>query len=202
MTSPSTLKFQYHYHPSHLLWAGIFFLSLLLQTFDWVTAWRFDRVLVDQGNYWLIFSGHVVHFNWMHWLLNMGGLLIVAFFFSSHASVKQWFAVMLVSMLFISAKIYFWVPDIRTYVGLSGILHGLFLYGALREIRYYPTSGIVLLCVLIAKLAWEFFNGAMPGSEEMTGGKVLTESHLFGAIAGVMVWSAEAAWARWVTKSV
>jgi len=190
-TSSAPVKFHYRYHPSHLLWLAIFILSFLLQAFDWVDSWRFDREYVEQGHYWLLLSGHVVHFNWAHWLLNMAGLGIVAFFFSPHASVRQWLSVILVSMLIISGAIVFWVPDIRTYVGLSGVLHGLFLYGALREIRFYPVSGYVLLAVLVAKLAWEFFNGALPGSEEMTGGRVLTESHLFGAIGGVLVWSFE-----------
>ena len=190
-TSSAPLKFHYRYHPSHLLWLAIFILSFLLQAFDWVENWRFDRKYVEQGHYWLLLSGHVVHFNWAHWVLNMTGLGIVAFFFSPHASIRQWLSVILVSMLIISVAIVFWVPDIRTYVGLSGVLHGLFLYGALREIRFYPVSGYVLLAVLVAKLAWEFFNGALPGSEEMTGGRVLTESHLFGAIGGVLVWSFE-----------
>jgi rhomboid family GlyGly-CTERM serine protease len=190
-TSSAPLKFHYVYHPSHLLWLAIFILSFLLQAFDWVDSWRFDRQSVEQGHYWLLLSGHVVHANWAHWVLNMAGLGIVAFFFSPHASVRQWLSVILVSMLVISAAIVFWVPDIRTYVGLSGVLHGLFLYGALREVRIYPVSGYVLLAVLVAKLAWEFFNGALPGSEEMTGGRVLTESHLFGAIGGVLVWSFE-----------
>jgi membrane associated rhomboid family serine protease len=79
-------------------------------------------------------------------------------------------------------------------VGLSGVLHGLFLYGAIREIRYYPTSGYVLLTVLIAKLMWEFFNGALPGSEDMAGGRVLTDAHLLGAIGGISVWLIE--WAK------
>jgi len=74
---------------------------------------------------------------------------------------------------------------------LSGVLHGLFLYGALREIRFYPASGYVLTAVLIAKLIWEFFNGALPGSEQMTGGRVLTEAHLLGAIGGIAVWLVE-----------
>jgi len=71
------------------------------------------------------------------------------------------------------------------------VLHGLFLYGALREIRFYPLSGYVLVTVLLAKLGWEFFNGALPGSEEMVNGRVLTDAHLLGAIGGVTVWLLE-----------
>ena len=191
MTLSSSLKFQYRYHSSHILWLMLFLVSFLLQALDLVEASRFDRNLVEHGDIWLLLTGHIVHLNWSHWLLNMAGLAIVAFFFSPHASFKQWLSVVIVSACVIAAGIWWWLTDIQSYVGLSGVLHGLFLYGALREIRFYPTSGYVLLIVLITKLAWEFFNGALPGSEDMAGGRVLTEAHLLGAVGGVMVWLLE-----------
>lgn len=190
MTTSNPLKFHYKYHSSHVLWLSLFLISLVLQI-DWVDSWRFNRELVAQGKVWLLFSGHIVHLNWSHWLLNMAGLAIVAFFFSSHASFKQWLLVIVFSACVISAGLWWWMIEIRSYVGLSGVLHGLFLYGALREIRFFPVSGYVLVAVLIAKLSWEFFNGALPGSEEMAGGRVLTEAHLLGAIGGIIVWGAE-----------
>ncbi len=191
MTLSSPLKFQYHYHSSHVLWLMLFIVSFMLQAFDLVERWRFDRGLVEQGDVWLLLTGHIVHLNWSHWLLNMAGLAIVAFFFSTHASFKQWFSVVVISACVIAVGIWWWLTDIYSYVGLSGVLHGLFLYGALREIRFYPTSGYVLFVVLMAKLAWEFFNGALPGSEDMAGGRVLTEAHLLGAMGGIMVWLLE-----------
>jgi rhomboid family GlyGly-CTERM serine protease len=191
MTASKPFKFRYQYHSSHILWLIVFLTSCFLQAFDLVDSWRFNRSLVERGDVWLLFSGHIVHLNWSHWLLNMAGLSIVAFFFSGHASVKQWLLVILVSACVISAGIWWWLTDIRFYVGLSGVLHGLFLYGALREIRFYPASGYVLVTVLIGKLLWEFFNGPLPGSEDMAGGRVLTEAHLLGAIGGILVWFVE-----------
>lgn len=191
MTISNLLKFHYQYHSSHILWFILFLLSFSLQAFEWVDSWRFNRGLVAQGEVWLLLSGHIVHLNWSHWLLNMAGLAIVAFFFSAHATFKQWFIVIVVSSSVISAGIWWGMPELRYYVGLSGVLHGLFLYGALREIRFYPVSGYVLTTVLIAKLVWEFFNGALPGSEDMAGGRVLTEAHLLGAIGGILVWFLE-----------
>lgn len=188
---PLALKFRYQYHPSHLLWLLIFMVSTLAQAFDWVSSWQFNRELVVQGDVWLLFTAHLVHLNWSHWVLNMAGLGIVAFFFSPYASFLKWLSVILVSIVTISAGLWWWLPEIRFYVGLSGVLHGLFLYGALRETRVYPLSGYVLVTVLLAKLTWEFFNGALPGSEEMAGGRVLTEAHLLGAIGGVLVWLLE-----------
>lgn len=202
MTPSNSFKFRYEYHSSHILWLILLMMSFILQAFDWVINWRFDRNLVEQGDFWLLFSGHIVHLNWSHWALNMAGLAIVAFFFSAHASIKQWFTVILVSACVINIGIWWGMPEIRTYVGLSGVLHGLFLYGALREIRFYPTSGYVLVAVLIAKLFWEFFNGALPGSEDMTGGRVLTEAHLLGALGGIMVWLVECAKDRFSVNRV
>jgi len=189
LKTPSNLfKFRYQYHSSHLIWFVLFLVSFILQVADWVDAWRFDRTLVEQGHVWLLFSGHIAHLNWSHWLLNMAGLAIVAFFFSNHASFKQWFAVLIVSACAINIVLWWWMVEISSYVGLSGVLHGLFIYGALREVRFYPVSGYVLVAVLLAKLTWEFFNGALPGSEDMAGGRVLTEAHLLGAVGGVIVW--------------
>ncbi len=191
MTISIPQKFRYHYHASHLLWLTLLLISGFLQVFDWAESWRFNRNLVEQGNLWLLFSGHIVHLNGSHWLLNMAGVSIVAFFFSAHASCKQWLLVILVSICVINVGLWWWLTDIYYYVGLSGVLHGLFLYGALREIRFYPVSGYVLVVVLLAKLSWEFFNGALPGSEEMAGGRVLTEAHLLGAVGGTLVWVVE-----------
>ncbi len=188
MTKVSQTKFKFQYQPVYGLWLLVVIISGVLQAGGWVNSWRYDRLRVAEGDWWLILSGNMVHLNWSHWLLNMAGLGIVAVFFSAYASAKQWLLVMLVSALLIGVGVNWLDLDIRYYVGLSGVLHGLFVFGALREIRYYPVSGYVLLAVLVAKLVWEFFNGALPGSEAFVGGRVLTHAHLYGAVGGLMVW--------------
>lgn len=170
---------------NHLLWLGILLLSTILQAGGWVDAWRYDSRLISDHQLWRLFSGHLVHLNWAHWGLNMAGLAIVAFFFSAYGSLWQWLVVCLVSALFVSTGLFWWNHEVVSYVGLSGVLHGLFIYGAIREIRHYPASGYVLLLLLTGKLAWEVFNGPLPGSEEMTKGRVVTDAHLYGAIGGV-----------------
>ncbi len=195
LTNPNALR----WHRIHWLWLLIVLLSAALQAADLVPVWRFDRRLISDRHYWLLFSAHMVHLNWTHWALNMAGLGIVAFFFSSYGRLWQWLCVLWLSALFVSLGIYWWNPEVVTYVGLSGVLHGLFLYGALRETRHFPLSGYVLLLLLIGKLAWEFFNGAMPGSESMTRGHVVTDAHLYGAIGGVVSF-ALLVLAEWLTR--
>lgn len=171
---------------SHVLWLFLFVICFSLQSAGLVSTFQFDRSLIDQGHYWLLLTGHLVHLNWAHWALNMAGLVVVGVFFSQYGSILDWLIVLLFSALVIGLGLYWFHPELSWYVGLSGVLHGLFIYGAIREIRFYPFSGYVLLLLLTGKLFWEYMNGALPGSEEMTGGRVLVEAHLYGAIAGLV----------------
>ncbi len=178
---------------NHVLWLFLFVICFSLQSAGLVSTFQFDRTLIDQGDYWLLLSGHLVHLNWTHWALNMAGLVIVAVFFSLYGSILDWLFVLLFSAAVIGLGLYWFHPELVWYVGLSGVLHGLFIYGAIREIRYYPFSGYVLVLLLAGKLFWEYMNGALPGSEQMTGGRVLVEAHLYGAMAGLaavfLTWS-------------
>jgi len=171
---------------TRVLWLFLFVLCFSLQSADMSSVLQFDRQLIDQGDYWLLLTGHLVHLNWTHWLLNMVGLAIVAVFFSLYGSLFDWLFVLLFSALVTGLGLYWFHPELIWYVGLSGVLHGLFIYGAVREIRFYPFSGYLLLALLCAKLIWEYTSGPLPGSEALTGGRIVVEAHLYGAIAGIV----------------
>jgi rhomboid family GlyGly-CTERM serine protease len=181
---PVTNRFYLHW--SHGLWLLVLLLTAVLQFGNQVESWRFDRSLIENGHYWLLLSGHFVHLNWTHWGLNMAGLGIVAFFFTAYGNVLWWSFVIAISSVFVGLGLYWLNTNVGTYVGLSGVLHGLFIFGALREARFYPTSGYALLVLLVGKLIWEFLYGALPGSEELTAGHVITDAHLYGAIGGAV----------------
>ncbi|TNF36792.1 MAG: rhombosortase, partial [Gammaproteobacteria bacterium] len=166
------------------LWWLLFGLCLLLQGLDLAKPLRFDRDLIAQGHLWLVISGHLVHLNWHHFWLNMAGLLLVAIFFHGYCSTGMWLLQLLWSALLVSLGLYVLNPELSAYVGLSGVLHGLFIVGAWYEARRHPLSGWVLLLLLVVKLVWEQLSGALPGSEAMTGGHVVVDAHLYGAISG------------------
>ena len=169
----------------HVFWLILLFVCLLLQAMGLADSLRFDRALIEQGDYWLLLSAHFVHLNWNHLWLNLAGLVLVMVFFGRYCALIAWSAVILLSALSVALGLFWFNEDIYWYVGLSGILHGLFVVGAWHEYRHYAKSGAVLILLLVAKLIWEQVSGALPGSESMTGGHVVVDAHLYGALGGL-----------------
>ena len=173
-----------HWFRARKLWLVLFLLALAVQFFQLEPFFRLDRELIAQWQLWRLLTAHISHLNWPHFLLNMAGLLMVMVFFSAYRSQAYWLGALLFIAMLVSAGL---LLDGRLdrYVGLSGVLHGLFIMGAWWEMKQHRYSGLMLLVLITAKLIWEQAFGALPGSEQMTGGRVAVNAHLYGALAGV-----------------
>ncbi len=167
---------------------------------DSVAEWlRYDRVALAHGEYWRLLTAHLTHLGWSHLLLNLAGLFLLQALVGDVLSRCEWLWLMLFSALCISAGLWLFEPQLRWYVGLSGVLHGVLLGGALLQSLGGHREGVYLLVITLAKLLWEQLAGPMPGSEATAGGKVIVNAHLYGAIAGgvfvMLLWS-RPAWRR------
>lgn len=180
--SMQTFKWQ----SGHTYWLILMAVCVLLQWLDFAEIMRFDRAAIEQGHLGLLLSGNLVHLNWSHLWLNTAGLLMVAIFFSHYLSCYSWIILTIWSGMLVGFCLYIFNPEIFWYVGMSGVLHGLFIVGAWQEFRHHKVSGLSILSLLIIKLIWEQSAGALPSSEAMAGGRVVVDSHLYGAIAGVL----------------
>jgi rhomboid family GlyGly-CTERM serine protease len=171
-----------------LLFAALVLLSLLGEQGRLLL--RYEREAVLQGEYWRLLTGHLVHGNWLHLLLNGAGLGLVAALFPHHYSTRQWLLIGLLSLVAIDIGFVFWEPQLSWYVGLSGILHGALAAGAIAWWRYETRRLALALSVIFAgKLLWEQLHGALP----LSGGlAVVVDAHLYGAaggvIAGTILW--------------
>ncbi len=174
------------WHSHWLVWVLLFSLSGLFQLAGWMERLRFDRELLEQGDLLLLFSSQLVHLNWPHWALNMAGLGMIALLFGRYATSYYWGWVTVVSALAVGLGLWTLNPELRWYVGLSGALHGLMMAGILLEMRVNRFAGGFLLLLIVAKLVWEQLGGAMPGSERLIEGRVVVDSHLYGAIGGAL----------------
>ncbi len=167
-------------------WMVLLFCCVFLQWQGLDDSLRFDRRAIEQGRMWLLLSGNLVHLGWPHLWMNMAGLLLTGVFFGRYVPLRVWVLLLLFSGLSVGIGLYLFTPELNYYVGLSGVLHGLFVMGAWLERRLYPLAGYGLLTLMAAKLAWEQLAGPMPGSESMIGGAVAVDAHLYGAMSGAL----------------
>jgi len=146
---------------------------------------RYEReLLLSQP--WRLVTAHIVHLGWSHLLLNLAGLALVWALVGEYLDSRWWLLVLAVSAAAVSGGLCLFDPALQWYVGLSGVLHGLLVAGAIAGLAKRRTEALLLLGVVAAKLIWEQLSGPLPGSEASAGGAVVVDAHLFGAIAGLV----------------
>ncbi len=151
---------------------------------------RYQRALLWDGELWRFFTANFIHIGWSHWSMNMAGLALVYMLVGVQFGVWQWLFITLGSSLGVSVGLFALNPDLNWYVGFSGALHGLLVAGTVAEIyrqrgRQRGFGALLLACVA-GKLAWEQWVGSLPGSAAIAGAPVVVDSHLYGAVAGLV----------------
>lgn len=145
---------------------------------------QYERPAILDGQIWRLWTAHVVHLGWSHYLLNAAGLWLVWVLFRHTASTAVWCWHFLFAGFAIGLGLLWLNPDLVWYVGLSGVLHALFIAGLAADMREHTALGTLVLLAFAAKLLLEQTYGPLPGSEQSAGGPVVVDAHLYGAIAG------------------
>lgn len=141
---------------------------------------RYDRLALENGEYWRLLTGHLVHLSWAHLWPNLAAMAVIGALFQDTFRASDWVLTGLVSAAAIDAGLYLLDPNLQWYVGLSGVLHGYVAAGAVEWILRRQALGWVLALGLAGKLAYEQTVGAMPFSTGL-GGDVIVAAHLYGA---------------------
>jgi rhomboid family GlyGly-CTERM serine protease len=140
-------------------------------------ALRYDAEAITAGQWWRLLTGNLVHLGWWHLFLNEVGLLVLVLLCPERLAWSVWVRRVVLIGLGMSAGLYFFVPSTGWYVGMSGVIHGLFLLGLGRQIverRDLIAAGC--LAYLVGKIS----------DETAIGGKVLVESHLYGSLSALI----------------
>ncbi len=145
---------------------------------------KYDRPAIESGEIWRFLTAHFAHLNNAHLALNMLGLFLTWLLVGRYYSVPGWVFVTTASLAFQAGGFWFLDPNMLWYVGMSGLLHGLMLAGAIKGIGTLRTESLMLCGLVIAKLIYEQFMGPLPGSESTSGGNVVVNAHLYGAVGG------------------
>lgn len=146
-------------------------------------AWRYQRDAIAAGEWWRFVTAHFVHLDAGHALLNSAGLVLLWALFARALRPAAWSLVLLLSIAAIGAGFWWWQPQLKWYVGASGLLHGAFAAGALAQARRGDRIAGVALLVLVGKLAWERWQGPLPLENPDL---VITAAHRYGALGGVL----------------
>lgn len=132
----------------------IIFILLMLAKFNFLDlklTFGFSSNIAHE--YWRILSAHWIHLSFFHCIMNLSGMIIIAWIFDQELSLKDWLIAPFIFAIFISLTLYLF-PPLGIYAGFSGILHGLWTLGALQANKYFKI--IALLCLAI-KLLIEIF---------------------------------------------
>ena len=140
---------------------------------------------------WRVLTGHLVHINWPHALINAAALWIVARLYAPDLSATRQAIALAASALAISASLAWLHPDIEWYRGLSGSLHGLFFAGAVTWLLAERPRSLQRLWMPVALLAggWVKVVLEQPGADALPyagwlGAAVVPQAHLAGAACG------------------
>lgn len=146
---------------------------------------EYQKNAIEQGQVWRLISGHFVHSNTNHLLMNSLGFLALWSLHGQYYQTKSLISITFTSALLVSISLYLF-SDIHTYVGFSAVLHSLIAWGALKDIQQHEKTGYLLLIGVITKVIWEQIFGASQSTVELIGVAVATKAHLSGVIIGIM----------------
>lgn len=167
-------------------------------------ALRFDPAAIAAGEWWRLLTGNLVHLGWWHLFLNEMGLVVLVLLCPEQLSWGVWVRRLVLVGLGMSLCLYFFVPRIQNYVGMSGVIHGLFVLGLGRQILVgRDLIAACCLAYLVGKIAWEMVSGVPVSDEAAIGGSVLVESHLYGSLSALIYglifgafWRVESFWPK------
>jgi rhomboid family GlyGly-CTERM serine protease len=160
--------------------------SLVIQLFPaWRTGLLYDRPAIANGELWRVWTGHLVHFGWPHWVVDAGLLLIVGWIAEkNHPRFLQTGLVLMPA--FISACMFWLEPDMTRYGGLSAFNLGVLLYVAAQGWRRDWTDWFwpAVIAIYIGELVYEYYRGGQGGGAirfDDPGIRVATGAHLAAA---------------------
>ena len=148
---------------------------------------EFNRIAIEQGQWWRIFTAHFVHLNHWHLALNMSGLVLFFYFFYDVMPLRNWLLSLVLGVTGTGVAMFALNPEMNIYVGFSGVLHGIFLVGLIVSFRQTPKLNGLIIFLVFCRLAWE----QMPGYDvnymrDYINGSVFVDAHLYGAVFGLL----------------
>ncbi len=159
-------------------------------------GWRdvliYERGAVAAGEWWRLWTGHLVHFGWPHFLADTGLLLLLGWAFGARHSQASWLGFLLMPP-FVAGAIFWFDPMMGRYGGLSAVDLGLLLLFAVQNWErkwtdwFWPAVVVIYVGEVILEIAHGGQGGGMIGFDDPTI-RVATSAHLAAAAYALGAW--------------
>ncbi|MDA3877235.1 MAG: rhombosortase [Halothiobacillus sp.] len=157
---------------------------LLLHGGHW---FQFERSDILHGQIWRVLTANVTTLNGRQLGVDLAGLLIWTILAAYLETARSYVILLLGTGLAVGLGLLWFDPRIGGYIGLSGVLHGLFAASAIRLIsRREWLGGLALLAAVSLKIYCEQHLGDI-GLSTLLGVPAMLAPHLYGAIAGAVI---------------
>ena len=160
-------------------------------------AWRplliYDRHAVLQGQWWRIWTGHLVHFGWPHFVCDAGLFIILGRLIERAYPVISR-AALVVMPVVIAVTLYWLDPAMIRYGGLSAVNFGLLLFLAGRgwQKNWVDWFWPAVLIIYVGEVVLETFYGHGHGGGMIQfddpSVRVGTAAHIGGGACGIVSW--------------
>lgn len=147
----------------------------------------YNREAASAGEIWRFLTPNFVHLGVTHTLLNLAGLWFTMFLFVHLLNSKDWLCWFLILFIANIVGLHLWVPELQSYVGMSGALYGLIAAAAVAELRLGVKISGVLLLIVGVKIFTPQILGAESSYNEWLGGNVIEEAHVIGFFEGIIL---------------
>lgn len=169
-----------------IIYFSLVFACLFLQAIN-AQAWASLHLQsVLQGEVWRLLSAHLIHLNWQHFAMNMLGMGLCMLAFQSHTKPIHWLVSFCFIALFSSFCLLSSFDQLQRYMGFSDVLHGWILLGAIAIAKNEFKLSLVIFILFWIKIIEENSGLAFFTSGSMDAGNIATDSHIFGAIGGMI----------------
>jgi rhomboid family GlyGly-CTERM serine protease len=165
----------------------LIFFTLLGALFNVNEFLEFNRALINHGELWRIFTSQFVHANWAHLVLNCAGVVLIWLLHGEYTTAGRYTLNVTLLALWCGFGVYWFCPSIDIYTGLSAVLHGIIIWGAVKDITLGLKSGYVLFIGVWLKLILEQVNGPSEEIARLIESTVAIDAHLIGALGGVVL---------------
>lgn len=147
----------------------------------------FDRMQIEQFQWWRLLTGNLLHTNANHLLLNLTAVALLWALHGQYFTLANYTLMFFVLCISTTLLIYCFAKQLQWYVGLSGVLHGVFLIGAYFDIKQGMKTGWLLLLGVLLKVGHEQIFGASQDIADLINATVAIDAHLFGTISGLIM---------------